>query len=147
LPQQPTIVPQRLRQIAAPDSTCSFASKRLEPRRFVSSIPECHIIRLPAGRKEIALPCGMELQLGVDERLAEATVSDCRHLYLCNRTRYIVTYNRMSSPISSESRPIEDENVPATYNPEPSRQKAKEGIMPIWCFREVIHRERREHTP
>jgi hypothetical protein len=27
-------------------------------------------------------------------------------------------YNRMSPPVSSESRPIEDEKVPAAYNPE-----------------------------
>ena len=47
-------------------------------------------------------------------------------------------YNRMPWPVSSESRPIEDENLPA-YNPEQSRQKAKEDVMPIQCFREVIH--------
>jgi len=40
-------------------------------------------------------------------------------------------YNRISSPVSSESRPIEDENVPAAYSLEWSRQKVREGVMPI----------------
>jgi len=58
----------------------ALASKRLDPRRRVSNIPQCYPIRLPAGRKENALPYRMELQLGVNARLAEATVSDSRDL-------------------------------------------------------------------
>jgi len=68
----------------------ALASKRVEPQRCVPNVPECCLIRLPAGRKESALRCGMGLQLGVNARLAEATASDGRDLYLCNRTRYTV---------------------------------------------------------
>ena len=88
LTQQPTNAPQRLRQIASSDSTCS-CEQPVEPR-CVSNVPECYLIRLPAGRKEDALPCGVELQQGVNGRLAEATLSDGRDVYLDNRTRYIV---------------------------------------------------------
>ena len=40
----------------------ALASPRMEPRRCLSNVPEYHIIRLPEGRKQNALPCGMDLQ-------------------------------------------------------------------------------------
>jgi len=49
----------------------ALASKRVELGRCVPNVPECYPIRLLAGRKENALPCWMELQLGVSLQRAD----------------------------------------------------------------------------
>ena len=90
------------------------ANKRVQTRRRIPNVPDCNLTGLSTGRKEDALSRGVELQLGTDRRLAGESLPQMTATCTCvtgpGTSR---KYNRMSSAVSSESRPIEEENVPA----------------------------------